>query len=143
MQDVTHLESLPPVNAYSIETIQEPNPPPVYPSLQAFKREISNVKHEFVNVKCEDDIDISAESSEDAIPTPGPKRSLPHKKRIPRKLKQQSKKNVMKRDNARNNQDATNGEMVTRVQANAFKCEICGIKFNGQLKFFEHLKVNI
>jgi hypothetical protein len=142
LQDVTQLENLPPVNAYSIQTIQEPNPPPVYPLLQTFKRGIQHIKEEFIDVKCEDDVDISAESSEDAVATPGPKRSLPHKKRIPRKLKQQSKKNVTKKESARTNQDASITEIAAKIQGNAFKCELCGNKFNGQLKFFEHLKVN-
>ncbi|XP_058807086.1 GDNF-inducible zinc finger protein 1-like [Phymastichus coffea] len=140
IQDVTHLESLPSVNSYAIETIQEPNPPPVYESVQAFKKGNQVVKPEFVNVKCEDDVDISAESSEDTVPTtPGLKRTLPHKKRIPRKLKHQSKKNVIKKESPRSNQSATS-DTVNKNQMLTFKCELCGVKLNGQFKFFEHLK---
>lgn len=140
LEDVRQLEGLTPVNAYAIETIQEANAP-VYAGvpLHTFKRGWQHVKEEYI--KCEDDVDISAESSEDAVATPGPKRSLPHKKRIARKLKQQSKKNVTKRDSARANQNAVSNEIVSKDQGNSFKCELCGNKFNGQLKFFEHLKV--
>lgn len=143
IQDVTHLESLPPVNSYAIETIQEPDPLPVYPSIQTFKKGCQIVKQEFVNVKCEDDVDISAESSEDAVPnTPGLKRTLPHKKRIPRKLKHQSKKSVIKKESSRSNQSATALDSVNKSQVLSFKCELCGTKLSGQFKFFEHLKVN-
>ncbi|XP_014209186.1 zinc finger protein 260-like [Copidosoma floridanum] len=138
LESVAQLESLPTVNSYTIETLQEPNPPPpVYPVMQTFKREMQSVKQEFINVKCEDDVDISAESSEDAVPAPGPKRSLPHKKRIPRKLKRQSKKNSVKKDSAKANSDVS---ADSKTQGSGFKCELCGNKFNGQLKFFEHLK---
>lgn len=128
-----------PLNTYSIQAIQDPNPPLVYPSIQNYKRSVQNMKTEFIN--CEDDVDISAESSEDAVPTPGLKKSLPHKKRIPQKLKQPSKKGS-KKERARVSQEQINAE-VTRIQGNAFKCEICGSKFSGQLIFFEHLKVRI
>lgn len=130
----------------------------IYPQLQqqqTFKRIINhhNVKQEFINVKSEYDIDVSADSSEDAttLCSTGQKRSLPHKKRIARKLKQQTKKNnttnvINKRDNSNNN----NQEIIPlnivneshQGQQHLFKCELCGNKFVGQLKFFEHLKVN-
>lgn len=100
------------------------------------------MKQEYINVKCEEDVDISAESSEDTVTNQGSKkRSLPHKKRIPKKLKQQGKKTVSKRENVRVNKNPSNVESVTKGSVNPFKCELCGTKFSGQLKFFEHLKV--
>ncbi|XP_015595932.1 zinc finger protein 37 [Cephus cinctus] len=141
LPDVSHLEPLSPVNAYTIQSMPDPDPPSVYPTLQPLKRISQNVKQEFINIKSEYDVDVSAESSEDAAPTPGPKRSLPHKKRIPRKLKQQSKKNPTRRDNARLNQDIS-VETTTEVQVHAYRCELCGSRFSGQLKFFEHLKAH-
>ncbi|KAJ8676519.1 hypothetical protein QAD02_012306 [Eretmocerus hayati] len=141
IQDVTHLESLGSVDSCSIETNSHQNPTVVYPTLLTCKRGQYNgqsVKQEFVNVKCEDDVDISAESSEDAITIPGSRRSLPHKKRIPHKLKQHSKKNSTKRDSNRLSQDGVVTEIRNLV--NVFKCELCGNKCNGQLAFFEHLK---
>ncbi|KAG7188391.1 hypothetical protein KM043_008042 [Ampulex compressa] len=140
LPDVSHLESLTPVNAYSIQNVPQPSAPPVYPSLQPFKRISHGVKQEFINVKSEYDIDVSAESSEDAAPTAGPKRSLPHKKRIPRKLKQQSKKTSSKKDCVKFSHDTV--ELSNKLQAHIFKCELCGARLGSQLKFFEHLKVH-
>lgn len=141
LPDVGHLESLSPVNAY-IQTIPDPEPPPVYPTLQSLKRIPQNVKQEFINIKSEYEIDVS-ESSEDAAPNNGTKRSLPHKKRIPRKfqLKQQAKRVSVRRENAKLNQDIVSQQQNNDVQINAFRCELCGCSFGGQLKFFEHLKV--
>ncbi|XP_047367663.1 zinc finger protein 45-like isoform X2 [Vespa velutina] len=142
LPDVSHLETLAPVNSYSIQTVPEPNPPTIYPTLQSFKRIGHNVKQEFINIKSEYDVNVSAESSEDTTPTPGPKRSLPHKKRIPRKLKQQTKKNSTKKDITKSNQDSINVEQRTEMQVHVFECELCGSRFSSQLKFFEHLKVH-
>ncbi|CAL7942124.1 unnamed protein product [Xylocopa violacea] len=141
LPDVSHLESLSPVNTYSIQTVPEPNAPPVYPTLQPFKRITHNVKQEFINVKSEYDVDVSAESSEDAAPSSGPKRSLPHKKRIPRKLKQQTKRSSARKD-AKANADAANVDASGDTQPHVFKCELCSSKFSSQLKFFEHLKAH-
>lgn len=141
LPDVSHLETLTPVNTYSIQTVPEPNAPPVYPTLQPFKRITHNVKQEFINVKSEYDVDVSAESSEDATPSTGPKRSLPHKKRIPRNFKQQTKRNSTRKDSSRLNSDGINAESSTDTQTHVFKCELCSSKFSSQLKFFEHLKV--
>ncbi|KAK9297603.1 hypothetical protein QLX08_008750 [Tetragonisca angustula] len=143
LPDVSHLETLTPVNTYSIQTVPEPNAPPVYPTLQPFKRIPHNVKQEFINVKSEYDVDVSAESSEDAAPSSGPKRSLPHKKRIPRKLKQQTKRSSARKDSGRINADAMNGNGASGdIQTHVFKCELCSSRFSSQLKFFEHLKVH-
>ncbi|XP_012532707.1 zinc finger protein 37 isoform X2 [Monomorium pharaonis] len=145
LPDVSHLETLAPVNSYSIQAVPESNtaPPSVYPPLQPFKRITQNVKQEFINVKSEYDIEVSTESSEDATSGSGPKRTLPHKKRIPRKLKQQqTKKNAARKDNSKSNQENTAIKSTSEVQANVFKCELCSSKFSSQLKFFEHLKVH-
>lgn len=143
LPDVSHLETLAPVNSYSIQTVPEPNTTsPVYPSLQSFKRITQNVKQEFINVKSEYDVEVSTESSEDATSASGPKKTLPHKKRIPRKLKQQqTKKNAARKDNSKSGQENTIVELTSEIQVNIFKCELCSSKFNSQLKFFEHLKV--
>lgn len=145
LSDVSHLETLAPVNSYSIQAVSEPNASPsVYPPLQPFKRITQNVKQEFINVKSEYDVEVSTESSEDAASASGPKRTLPHKKRIPRKLKQQqTKRNAARKDNSKSNQENASVESTSEVQANIFKCELCGSKFSSQLKFFEHLKVYI
>lgn len=144
LPDVSHLETLAPVNSYSIQTVPEPNAPTVYPTLQSFKRITQNVKQEFINVKSEYDVEVSAESSEDAASASGPKRTLPHKKRIPRKLKQQqTKKSSARKDNGKTSQENTAAESANEGQTNIFKCELCGSKFGSQLKFFEHLKVQI
>ncbi|KAK2581969.1 hypothetical protein KPH14_002409 [Odynerus spinipes] len=142
LPDVSHLETLAPVNGYSIQTVPEPNPSAIYPTLQSFKRIGHNVKQEFINVKSEYDVDLSADSSEDTTPTPGPKRSLPHKKRIPRKLKQQTKKNSTRKDTGKSNQDCISTEQRSEAQVHVFECELCGSRFSSQLKFFEHLKVH-
>ncbi|XP_003702506.1 uncharacterized protein LOC100877507 isoform X2 [Megachile rotundata] len=142
LPDVSHLETLTPVNTYSIQTVPESNTPPVYPTLQPFKRITHNVKQEFINVKSEYDVEVSAESSEDATPSSGPKRSLPHKKRIPRNFKQQTKRNSARKDSNRLNSDGISTESSTDTQSHVFKCELCSSKFNSQLKFFEHLKVH-
>ncbi|XP_011299471.1 zinc finger protein 45 [Fopius arisanus] len=139
LPDVSQLATLAPVNTYTIQTISQQEPPPVYSSLPTYKRINHNVKQEFINVKSEYDIDVSADSSEDAAPASGQKRSLPHKKRIARKLKQQTKKNSRK-DAGKNNQENIIVEVIEEPQA--FKCELCGNKFGGQLKFFEHLKTH-
>lgn len=143
LPDVSHLETLAPVNSYSIQTVPEPNTTsPVYPPLQPFKRITQNVKQEFINVKSEYDVEVSTESSEDATSASGPKKTLPHKKRIPRKLKQQqTKKNASRKDNSKSGQENTTVELASEIQVNVFKCELCSSKFNSQLKFFEHLKV--
>lgn len=140
LPDVSHLETLAPVNSYSIQTVPDATTP-VYPTLQPFKRITQNVKQEFINVKSE--YDIEAESSEDTPSASGPKRTLPHKKRIPRKLKQQTKRNTARRDNNKSGQENMAAETISEIQANIFKCELCGSKFSSQLKFFEHLKVYI
>ncbi|XP_011150321.1 zinc finger protein 271 isoform X2 [Harpegnathos saltator] len=142
LPDVSHLETLAPVNSYAIQTVPEPNTPTVYPTLQPFKRITQNVKQEFINVKSEYDVEVSAESSEDATSASGPKRTLPHKKRIPRKLKQQTKKSTARRDNSKSSQENAAIDSANEVQANIFKCELCSSKFSSQLKFFEHLKVH-
>lgn len=144
LPDVGHLDSLSPVNAY-IETIPHPDPPRVYSSLHSLKRlsQSQNVKQEFINIKSEYELDVSAESSEDATPHPGTKRTLPHKKRIPRKLKQQSKRVSVGRDNVKLNQESPPRQRSNEIQIHAFRCELCGCSFGGQLKFFEHLKVPI
>lgn len=145
LPDVSHLETLTPVNSYSIQAVPEPNAAPsVYPPLQPFKRITQNVKQEFINVKSEYDVEVSTESSEDAASASGPKRTLPHKKRIPRKLKQQqTKKNAARKDNNKSSQENAVIESTSEAQANVFKCELCSSKFSSQLKFFEHLKVHI
>ncbi|XP_014225144.1 zinc finger protein 37 homolog [Trichogramma pretiosum] len=141
IEEVSNLEDLPPVDPYQMQTIEEHNQPQVYSLIQTFKRGTHMIKTEFVDVKCEEELDISAESSEDAVQTPGIRRSLPHKKRIAKKLKQQSKKVGQKKDSASLDQT---GVIVTEVesksQGNIFKCEICGMRCNAQLTFFEHLK---
>jgi len=140
LPDVSHLETLAPVNSYSIQTVPEPNTAaPVYPTLQSFKRITQNVKQEFINVKSE--YDVETESSEDTASACGRKRTLPHKKRIPHKLKQQTKKNATRKDNNKSSQENTVAESISEIQNNVFKCELCSSKFNSQLKFFEHLKV--
>ncbi|XP_046623863.1 zinc finger and SCAN domain-containing protein 2-like isoform X1 [Neodiprion virginianus] len=143
LPDVGHLDSLSPVNAY-MQTIPDPDPPPVYPTMHSMKRisQSQNVKQEFINIKSEYEIDVSAESSEDAAPTSGPKRSLPHKKRIPKKLKQQSKRTSVRRDNAKLNQDIVSQQPANEPLMHAFRCELCGCSIGGQLKFFEHLKAH-
>ncbi|XP_043268969.1 zinc finger protein 19-like isoform X2 [Venturia canescens] len=140
LTDVGHLTTLSSVNAYTIQSMEEPEQPTVYPILQ-FKRS-QGVKQEFINVKSEYDIDVSADSSEDATaPNSGPKRLLPHKKRIPRKLKQQTKRNSSKRDAGKMTQEMLSlGSIPNEIHG--FKCELCGNRFEGQLKFFEHLKTH-
>ncbi|KYN06034.1 hypothetical protein ALC62_03034 [Cyphomyrmex costatus] len=144
LSDVSHLETLAPVNSYSIQAVPDSNATPsVYSPLQLFKRITQNVKQEFINVKSEYDVEVSTESSEDAILASGPKRTLPHKKRIPRKLKQQQiKKNVVRKDYSKLVQENAAVESISEVQTNVFKCELCSSKFSSQLRFFEHLKVH-
>ncbi|XP_011693846.1 PREDICTED: zinc finger protein 271 isoform X2 [Wasmannia auropunctata] len=145
LPDVSHLETLAPVNSYAIQAVPEPNAAPsVYPPLQPFKRITQNVKQEFINVKSEYDVEVSTESSEDAASASGPKRTLPHKKRIPRKLKQQqnAKKNAARKDSSKSSQENAAIESTSEAQANVFKCELCSSEFSIQLKFFEHLKAH-
>ncbi|XP_014297284.1 myoneurin isoform X1 [Microplitis demolitor] len=140
LPDVSQLATLSPVNAYAIQTIADPEPSSIYSAIQSFKRINHHVKQEFINVKSEYDIDVSAESSEEAsIPISGPKRSLPHKKRIARKLKQQNKTNL-KHDSRKNSKEVAVSNNINENSSQLFKCELCNCEFTAQLKFFEHLK---
>lgn len=133
LRDVVELQALETVNMYATDPIGDSNLD-VYPSLPGYKHE------EEINFKYEDE----PESSEEVIPPTGPKRSLPHKKRIPKKLKQPGKK-VNSKKQAKVNQESSS-KPPTPISANqlpTFKCELCSSKFTSQLKFFEHLKVHI
>lgn len=143
LADVSELDALSPVNSYAIQTNQEAvNRPPVFPSIQILKREVQqNVKLEEVNIKCESDLEVPGDSGEDGILTPGLRRSLPHKKRIAQKLKQQVKKNVKKKSLELDDEQPVAVETNLKVQASTFQCEICENQFTSQLNFFEHLKV--
>ncbi|KAF6216111.1 hypothetical protein GE061_000449 [Apolygus lucorum] len=77
------------------------------------------------------------------------KRSLPHKKRIPRKLKSQPTKNNTKYK-CQKCGDAfvshaalmshRSTHQVPAKRTSVFACEICGFQNNNQVRFFEHLK---
>ncbi|XP_044003741.1 zinc finger protein 878-like isoform X2 [Aphidius gifuensis] len=146
LPDVSQLATLDAVNTYEIQSIPVPitqqTTPPVHAAMQPFKRINHHVKQEFINVKSEYDIDISADSSEDANPSSGRKRSLPHKKRIARKLKQHNNKNPTNKKNTAKvvDQEIISIEANQEIIVQLFKCEICETEFGGQLKFFEHLK---
>ena len=128
LQDVVELQTLEPVNIY-VDPIAESNLD-VYRSMPDYKNE------EEINFKYEDE----PESSEEAISPPGSKKSLPHKKRIPRKLKQPGKKGTTKKQTNIANKE-TSPKSTSDNQIPTFKCELCVNKFTSQLKFFEHLKV--
>lgn len=49
---------------------------------------------------------------------------------------------MSKKENIRSNKVASNVESISKTLVHPFKCELCETKFSGQLKFFEHLKVN-
>uniref|UniRef100_A0A0A9WYC4 C2H2-type domain-containing protein n=1 Tax=Lygus hesperus TaxID=30085 RepID=A0A0A9WYC4_LYGHE len=76
------------------------------------------------------------------------KRSLPHKKRIPRKLKSPTKNNTkykcQKCGDAFISQAALmshrSTHQVPAKRTSVFACEICGFQNNNQVRFFEHLK---
>ncbi|XP_056647956.1 zinc finger protein 568-like isoform X2 [Diorhabda carinulata] len=80
------------------------------------------------------------------------KKSLPHKKRISRKLKKNSVTSVKKiicnlcEQSFSSNDEFAQHEMLCQTTitpvnpANAFNCQICNEPFTEQLKFFEHLK---
>ncbi|XP_046665159.1 zinc finger protein 613-like isoform X2 [Homalodisca vitripennis] len=81
-------------------------------------------------------------------------RSLPHKKRIPRKLKAPSTRNIHTKCYKCNKcgetfttQAAFSAHRLTHASvgntkrpANNYSCELCNKQFGSQLKFFEHLK---
>ena len=100
----------------------------------------------------EDDVDCNEQYANDG------KKSLPHKKRIPKKLKT-TKKNVRvvkcsKCNEQFNSQQQLNQHKLSHhgnaisppdKQMNnnshkSFNCELCSKTFDNQLKFFEHLK---
>jgi len=83
-------------------------------------------------------------------------RSLPHKKRIPRKLKAPPARNIHakcykcnKCGETFNSQAAFSAHRAShstpgnpKRPVNSFSCELCNKQFGSQLKFFEHLKVH-
>lgn len=138
LSEITQLENLAPT--YSIQAISESESALIYnPTTVAlpYKRTNQNVKTEFINVKNE------YEDNEDGALNSGPKRSLPHKKRIARKLKQQTKKSTVKKDAGKTgSQESQQEEEADEIDISpTFKCELCTSRFSTQLKFFEHLKV--
>lgn len=75
------------------------------------------------------------------------RRSLPHKKRIPKKLKNPKKSTIMrmfrctKCDESFPSQTSLATHKITaHTLKKSFGCELCGKNFINQLKFFEHLK---
>ncbi|CAH1098654.1 unnamed protein product [Psylliodes chrysocephalus] len=80
------------------------------------------------------------------------KKSLPHKKRISRKLKKNSVSAAKKivcnlcEQSFTSNDEFAQHELLCQTtitpvnQANSFHCQICNEPFTEQLKFFEHLK---
>ena len=78
------------------------------------------------------------------------RKSLPHKKRIPRKLKN-SKRNVkdykcLQCEEQFNTQQQLNQHKATHanstIKSKTFNCELCVKSFDNQLRFFEHLKTH-
>ncbi|XP_075235267.1 uncharacterized protein LOC142332613 [Lycorma delicatula] len=102
-----------------------------------------------------DDLDSDYDAESDTRPS---RRSLPHKKRIPRKLKAPPARSIHtkcykcnKCGESFNTQAAFSSHKIVhtaptkqRPSANnlstAFSCELCNKQFVSQLKFFEHLK---
>lgn len=142
LPDVSELATLAAVNTYEIQSISVPTTQQTPPPMKPFKRINHHVKQEFINVKSEYDIDISADSSEDANPSPVRKKSLPHKKRIAKKLKQQTGKIPTSKNNISKivHQEIISLEPNKEPIVQLFKCEICKSEFGRQLRFFEHLK---
>lgn len=84
------------------------------------------------------------------------RRSLPHKKRIPKKLKAPPARNIHSKCYKCNKcgdsfssqaafaaHRATHNVPTKRLpMASLFLCELCNKQFNSQLKFFEHLKTH-
>ncbi|KAJ8919241.1 hypothetical protein NQ315_003824 [Exocentrus adspersus] len=80
------------------------------------------------------------------------KKSLPHKKRISRKLKKTTSTSVRKivcnlcEQTFNSNDDFAQHELLCQTtitpinQASVFSCQICNEPFQEQLRFFEHLK---
>ena len=76
------------------------------------------------------------------------RKSLPHKKRISRKLKKQNPVKIqcnLCEQTFTSNDDFAQHEIlcqttITPVHNTAFSCQICNASFQDQLRFFEHLK---
>ncbi|XP_008191697.1 zinc finger protein 354A-like [Tribolium castaneum] len=76
------------------------------------------------------------------------RKSLPHKKRISRKLKKQNPTKIqcnLCEQTFTSNDDFAQHEIlcqttITPVHNTAFSCQICNANFHDQLRFFEHLK---
>lgn len=108
-------------------------------------------------VKNEDDDDPDFDSEEDLDDSEydiesdarSSRRSLPHKKRIPRKLKNPKKSpgqektfKCPKCDETFQTQAAYVNHKKTHVNNKLYHCELCSKGFVNQLKFFEHLKAH-
>lgn len=81
------------------------------------------------------------------------RKSLPHKKRISRKLKKQTPSAVTKIQCSLCEQTFNSGEdfaqhellcqtTITPVNTSSFSCQLCNAAFHDQLRFFEHLKAH-
>ncbi|XP_051160589.1 zinc finger protein 260-like [Leptopilina boulardi] len=140
LTDVVELQTLEPVDIYAVDPISETNTN-VYSSLAPYKHEEDN------NYKRENDTHLNNDETNNSSLLLNTKRSLPHKKRITRKLKQPGKKNHGKKEMGNkiiNEQPIIEQEIIvndTQQIAN-FKCQLCTLRFSNQLKFFEHLKAH-
>lgn len=111
--------------------------------------DLSPVKNECATAEEELDSDYDAEMRPS-------RRSLPHKKRIPKKLKAPPARNIHSKCYKCNKcgdsfssqaafaaHRATHNVPTKRLpMASLFLCELCNKQFNTQLKFFEHLKTH-
>jgi hypothetical protein len=97
-----------------------------------------------------DELESDYEGESDLKPS---RRSLPHKKRIPRKLKTQPARNVhtkcykcQKCGDIFNSQSAFFSHRSTHTlpskRSSVFSCDICATQYPNQVKFFEHLKTH-
>ncbi|XP_014293960.1 zinc finger protein 37 [Halyomorpha halys] len=79
-----------------------------------------------------EDIDEGDSDLETESELKSSRKSLPHKKRIPRKLKTQPNRNV----------HTKGANTLPAAKRSAYSCEICGVASINQAKFFEHLKAH-
>ncbi|RZC33875.1 zinc finger protein 354A-like [Asbolus verrucosus] len=124
----------------------------IYVEKQALPKIINNryvsVGHSFNGSNAEKSEDEKRGSDGERLEHRTSRKSLPHKKRISRKLKKQNPIKIqcnLCEQTFNSNDDFAQHEIlcqttITPVHSTAFSCQLCNASFQDQLRFFEHLK---
>uniref|UniRef100_A0A1B6CC12 C2H2-type domain-containing protein n=1 Tax=Clastoptera arizonana TaxID=38151 RepID=A0A1B6CC12_9HEMI len=122
---------------------------------QTLEQQLNVIPDEITNVNKTDVMNLDEEIDSDYdVEIRSSRRSLPHKKRIPKKLKAPPARNIHAKcykcnkcgesftsQAAFTTHRATHSVPTKRLPATTtFSCELCNKLFSSQIKFFEHLK---